>query len=88
MKHIPNLEKLIHKASGIPKLAQESVFELGKSAQQLDGNDCGDFATYNCVELLNGRVPSVDVDAKTLRLGFLTLILEDLGGRPSLVSEG
>ncbi|KAG4439271.1 hypothetical protein IFR05_005256 [Cadophora sp. M221] len=48
LRHIPTVEKLVQKASGIPEPLKESVFEIGVSAQQVDGNDCGVFAAYNC----------------------------------------
>jgi Ulp1 protease family, C-terminal catalytic domain len=76
-KQLPLIEVLIQGASALPK-PKRSEIVAGKSARQTNSYDCGVITVYNAVQLLNGRKPEKRVDAKQLRLEYVTQILSEL----------
>lgn len=76
-EHFPLLEQLICLASGFPEPTTREIV-TGTSAQQENAYDCGPIAIYNAMGLLEGRSPGTEVDTESLRLKYLTLILDAL----------
>lgn len=88
MESIPQIQGLLRAASGFPEPLQGSFLCFGKCYQQDNKNDCGVIATYNAIELLNGREPELDINPKRIRLRFLELILSALKSQSSIRDEG
>ena len=76
-EQIPLLEQLICRASGFPEPTAREI-TMANSAQQENMYDCGPFAIYNAVELLEGRKPSTEIDPEELRLKYLRMIRDAL----------
>lgn len=73
----PLLEQLICRASKFPEPKTRKII-AATSAQQKNAYDCGVVALYNAMELLEGRSPTSEIDAESLRLKYLTFILDAL----------
>lgn len=76
-KQLPLLEQLICRASGFPEPKNREIV-VGASAQQENPYDCGPIAIHNTQKLLEGHMPSTNVDTEGLRLRGLYLIRDAL----------